>query len=1033
MHRSIARFTLLSLFILASLPSLAQQIDIPRVEQMPGMPQPYDMRDWEAVAQGYDSFVFDFSASGQYQPFIWWNPNPVNYPDHPSFGLDTVVGTPYDYHTEAINAIPAVVGASLVGIDKSNQDGNNFVLMCEEYFNNRAEENVYLNGFIAQSGSDWWYETMPNIFFYQLRDLYPGTGEFDYQFESVADQFTACVQTLGGSTTPWTTPNMNYRAFSFSDMTPLNEGVREPEAAGAIAWILYMAYNETGNEEYRIAAEQAMEFLDSRTSNPSYELQLAYGAYIAARMNGELGTDYDLEQLVNWCFEVGSLRNWGVILGNWGGFDVDGLIGEATGNNDYAFMMNGFQQASTLVPMVRYDDRYARAIGKWVLNLANATRLFYPYSLDGDHQDSEWWSEAHDPNSWIGHESMREEWNGFSPFATGDASSGGWGATNLMLYASSHVGYLGGMLSTTPVEGILLLDLLKTDWYHNDAYPSYLSYNPYDVMQTLTFDVGDSPVDVYDCVSNQMLTTGVTGSSTFTIPEDAARLLVLIPSGASITHDAHGRMLANDVVVDFITDQGGNRAPRIQALATDTNPALIGAPIDLYCSAEDFEGSELSYEWSSEVGSFTGEGATVVWNAPEVAGEYDVVVDVSDGSGIRSDTLTISVLDNLPPLITSLTADPVAVQMGSEVTVSCVANDPDGDELSYSWTAPTGSFSGEGATVTWTAPNALGSVVLTCTVSDPDGAFDSATVEVTVGSNVGLWYLDGNGNDASGFENHGTVHGALPAGDNGGNPGLALAFDGEDDHVRIPVNPSLNFTEAMTINLWFRVNEHPDREAFIISHGSWQNRWKVSIIPEQKVRWTVKRASATSDLDSDAAVLANHWYNLTVTYGDGDMAMYIDGELESSTSASGDITTSDIDLTIGQMLPGDNGYNFFGRINDVRIYNRVLQEEEIVELASLVDVEETGQVLPEQYALHPVYPNPFNATARVAFDLPIASEVSLRAYNIEGRLVATLFHGSQPAGTHNIHWDARLLGSGVYFLRMEAANYNSVRKVVLVK
>lgn len=1033
MHARTVRFALTALMLLASLPLYAQQIDIPRVEQMPDMPQPYDMRDWEAVAQGYDTFVFNYSATGQYLPLIWNNPNPVNYPGHPSFGLDTVVGTPYDYHTEAINAIPAVVGATLAGVDKSNQDGNNYALMCEEYFNNREEENVYLNGFIAQSGSDWWYDTMPNVFFYQLRDLYPGTGDFNYQFESVADQFAACVTALGGSTTPWSQANMNYRAFSFSDMTPLAEGVREPEAAGAIGWILYMAYNETGNEEYRIVAEQAMEFLDSRTSNPSYELQLPYGAYIAARMNGELGTHYDLEQIVNWCFDVGSLRNWGVILGNWGGFDVDGLIGEATGNSDYAFMMNGFQQASVLVPMVRYDDRYARAIGKWVLNLANATRLFYPYSLDGDHQDSEWWSEEHDPNSFIGHESMREEWSGFSPFATGDASSGGWGATNLMLYASSHVGYLGGMLETTDVEGILLLDMLKTDWYHNDAYPSYLSYNPHDSERTITLDVGEGAVDVYDAVTNMTLVSSATGETEIALPADEARLLVLIPSGASINHDSHGRMIANGAVVDFITENGGNHAPRFKAFAANPNPALIGSPVDLYCAVDNFEGSDLSYDWSSEAGSFTGEGANVVWNAPEVAGDYEIMVDVSDGSDTRSDTLTVAVLDNLPPVITSLTVDPVAVQRGGEATVACVASDPDGDDLTYSWSSPSGSFSGEGSSVTWTAPDVLGAVTLTCTVSDPDGAFDSETVEVTVGSNVGLWYLDGNGNDASGFDNHGTVHGALPAGDNNGNPGLSLEFDGEDDHVRIPVNASLNFTEAMTINLWFRVNEHPDREAFIISHGSWQNRWKVSIIPDHKVRWTVKRASATSDLDSDGTILANHWYNLTVTYGEGQMKIYLDGELESSTNATGALLTSDIDLTIGQMLPGDNGYNFVGRINDVRIYNRVLSDEEIADLSELVSVDDEGLALPDRYALHPVYPNPFNATARVAFDLPQAAEVSLRAYNIEGRLVATLLHGTQQAGQHNVHWDASSLSSGVYFLRMETAGYNAVRKVVLVK
>ncbi|RKY57355.1 MAG: laminin G, partial [Candidatus Neomarinimicrobiota bacterium] len=159
---------------LISLSSLlfSQQINIDRVEQMPNIPSPYLMRDWKKVALGYDSLVFDLDRSGQYLPLIWINTNTTNYPSHNSFGLHTVVGTPYPSNAEAINVLPAVISASLVGIDKSDQDGNNWVLGCEEWFNRRPEENVYLNGPTAQSGNDWWYAVMPNVFFYQLYDLY---------------------------------------------------------------------------------------------------------------------------------------------------------------------------------------------------------------------------------------------------------------------------------------------------------------------------------------------------------------------------------------------------------------------------------------------------------------------------------------------------------------------------------------------------------------------------------------------------------------------------------------------------------------------------------------------------------------------------------------------------------------------------------------------------------------------------------------------------------------------------------------------
>ena len=346
---------------------LSQQININRIEQMPNIPSPYEMRDWKEAARGYDSLVFNFNLTGQYLPLVWVNSNTINYPAHNSFGLHTVVGTSDPASAEAINCIPAIIGASLVGIDKSNQKGNNFVLMAEEWFNKINGENVYLNHPNTISGDDWWYETMPNVFFYQLYSLYPGTGDFDNQFIKVVDTWLKAINAMGGSDSPWNVPNMNHRAFDLINLIPNDNGVKEPEAAGAIAWILYNAYKKTGESKYRIGAEQSMEFLNSLTSNPSYELQLSYGVYAAAKMDAELGTNYNIEKMMNWCFNVGPLREWGSILGNWGGYDVSGLIGEVSGN-DYAFTMNVFEQIGALVPLVRYDDRFARAIGKWVLN-----------------------------------------------------------------------------------------------------------------------------------------------------------------------------------------------------------------------------------------------------------------------------------------------------------------------------------------------------------------------------------------------------------------------------------------------------------------------------------------------------------------------------------------------------------------------------------------------------------------------------------------------------------------------------------------
>ncbi|HED06853.1 MAG TPA: laminin G, partial [Ignavibacteria bacterium] len=161
---------------------LSQQISISRIEQMPNSPSSFEIPDWKNVAIEYDSLVYNLNAAGEYLPLIFIITNTINYPAQNSFGLHSYVGTNYPNLGEAINVIPSIIGASLSGIDKSNQNGYNWVLMSEEYFNKRKGEEVYLNTPNSSSGNDWWYDTMPDVFFYQLFSLYPNTGDFNYQF-----------------------------------------------------------------------------------------------------------------------------------------------------------------------------------------------------------------------------------------------------------------------------------------------------------------------------------------------------------------------------------------------------------------------------------------------------------------------------------------------------------------------------------------------------------------------------------------------------------------------------------------------------------------------------------------------------------------------------------------------------------------------------------------------------------------------------------------------------------------------------------
>ncbi len=1039
MIRTIKIFCLTIFVLVVSfdfLPAQSGQININRIESMPNLPQPYFMRNWKQVAQKYDSLVFKQDLEGQYLPLIWYKSSGINYPEHGRFGLHTYVGTKNPAQAEAINILPAVIGASLVGIDKQNQFGRNWVLMCEDFFNRRPEQNVYLNNFYGQSGNDWWYDTMPNVFFYQLYDLYPETGHFGQQFVTVADRWLEALKKMGGSAAPWKVPNLNHRAWNLSTMLPNDDGVKEPEAAGAIGWLMYMAYRRLNDEKYRIGAEWSMEFLDQFPVNPSYELQLPYGVYLAARMNAELGTNYNMEKLLNWCFDSeGNVRGWGVTVGSWGGYDCSGLVGEVIGD-DYAFAMNTFEMIGNLVPLTRYDERFARAIGKWTLNAANASRLFYGKFLPAQNQDGEQWAWQYDPQGVIAYEALREtDWySNTQPFATGDALRSGWAETNLALYGSSHVGILGAIIDTTNVRGILKLNVRSTDFFSETPYPMYLIYNPYLNDTTIVINAGSESVDLYDAVSNQDLASGVSGNVGLNLQADQAILICLIPSNAERIYDGE-RLIIDGNIIDFHTQNTlENHPPRIKALAAEKTEISPSQSVEIYCTAEDRDGDELNYKWTSTGGSITGNSGNITWQAPETEGTFTVRTTVTDGKqGADSAFILLKVSNNRPPVIDELKAEPSEVMPGDTVKLQCLASDPDNDELNYRWWVVPGDTFSSDSQAQWKTPSEIGYYYIHCRVTDQKGLFAEDSVGVSNGDLVINLPLDGSADDLSGFGNNGLITEAVPTENRTGQLNKALYFDGENDLVLIPNKPALNFQNAVTVASWMRVDSFYSREAYPFSHGNWENRWKVSVT-NRRLRWTVKTADGVSDLDSKTELQKGRFYYVVCTYDQSEMKIFIDGRLDSQKSWSGAILQTSYDLTLGQVLPGNTQYNFRGILDNFRLYNRALSETEI---SSLYDSETTlrensAPLLPESF-LEQNYPNPFNPVTTIRYRVKKKGHVKLSVFDCQGRTVQILKDEEQMPGSYSVQWNAANVSSGVYFYRLQIDNWQSVRKCLKLK
>ncbi len=94
--------------------------------------------------------------------------------------------------------------------------------------------------------------------------------------------------------------------------------------------------------------------------------------------------------------------------------------------------------------------------------------------------------------------------------------------------------------------------------------------------------------------------------------------------------------------------------------------------------------------------------------------------------------------------------------------------------------------------------------------------------------------------------------------------------------------------------------------------------------------------------------------------------------------------------------------------------------------------------LPEAFALGQNYPNPFNPTTSITFDVPEAAEVKLTIYNMMGKRIKTLYQGQAAAGQHQVAWNAKneqgiKVASGIYIYKLEANNFQAMKRLILMK
>jgi len=206
---------------------------------------------------------------------------------------------------------------------------------------------------------------------------------------------------------------------------------------------------------------------------------------------------------------------------------------------------------------------------------------------------------------------------------------------------------------------------------------------------------------------------------------------------------------------------------------------------------------------------------------------------------------------------------------------------------------------------------------------------------------VAEYLFHGNANDSSGNEFHGRVEGAELTSDRFGQPNCAYAFDGEKAFIEISPSPLLS-SEAFSISVWARYDEKASlawwNNAIVSQDDGGKNKNKdnfrrVFQLSTLGPTITWHRMKETADAVSKSHLERGVWYHIAAVFDGSFHKLYINGELHD-TQAGTFRPHPEEPIFIGKKNTNEKRFLFHGVIDDIRLYNRVLSEQEISALYS---------------------------------------------------------------------------------------------------
>ena len=329
----------------------------------------------------------------------------------------------------------------------------------------------------------------------------------------------------------------------------------------------------------------------------------------------------------------------------------------------------------------------------------------------------------------------------------------------------------------------------------------------------------------------------------------------------------------------------------------------------------------------------------------------------------------------------------------------------------------------------------------------------NAFAQVPTNGLVGYWPFTGNANDLSGNSNNGNVYGPVLTTDRFGNANSAYSFDGSNDSISFGDIHVLDATNAFSVSVFFKYTTpptFPNDWYTIVADGSYADLpgWGILI---NSTQFLMRELDGNNGILLSYNFIQNNWYHIGLTCGSDSIKVYINGnEVGATLNLQSQLTLNTSNsFRVGSGTMNNvpvNTWPYFhsGSIDDLRLYNRILNANEIVSLFNesicyqTITVTDTLLINTTLTGFNPVtyqntikiYPNPTND--HITIDNGNIANLTGYQIKITNSLSQQVFQSAITQQQFYVDLST-WTGNGIYFVHIIDGQGNTIdiKKIVL--